>query len=66
MVLGVGAGHCFPIPVTDVEVQNQVSMGFTLHEPLKVVFFLIKRATGLGQLESFLVYFQCIMAASVG
>lgn len=64
MVLGVGAGHCFPIPVIDVEVQNQVSMGFTLHEPLKV--FLIKRATGLGQLESFLVYFQCIMAASVG
>lgn len=38
MVLGVG-GHCFPIPVTDVEAQNQVSMGFTLHEPLKVVFF---------------------------
>lgn len=38
MVLGVGAGHCFPIPVIDVEVQNQVSMGFTLHEPLKVFF----------------------------
>lgn len=28
--------------------------------------FLIKRDTGLGQLESFLVYFRCMMAASVG
>ena len=28
--------------------------------------FLIKRATELGQLESFLLYFQCMMAASVG